>query len=223
MSRLVCPVCGVGPFTIRKAYDAHVAGCAPPAAEPEPVLEAAPAPEPAVPDELVCEQCGAGPYTSTKGYKAHVRSHDQVTCPDCGRLCAGKGGLAKHRNHAHGAVSASTQEKAAKRQRAADRAAARAAEQAAPKPTATAIAGALADMYPGGHRDLIARLATFVADNRPGPDLWIVTTTDGRPWLCRVGQIGLLAQREDVPVIAVRVSDIYTHLDQPRPKAATTA
>lgn len=221
--RLVCPTCDAGPFTIRKVYDAHVATCSPvvrPVPEPEP-----PGPEPSLtavadtPPDHVCETCGAGPFATVKGYKAHIRAHNRVDCPECGQLCSGAGGLAKHRNHAHGVISETAARKATQRQNGAARR--RAAVRAEPRRQHPDLAPALHQL--GFPPELVDRFATFVTRHQPDRDLWLVATADTGPWLCRVGQLGLLAQREHTPIVAVQVADICTLIDRaPATEGATS-
>jgi hypothetical protein len=206
--KLICPQCGIGPFTIRSAYDLHVAGCTPDDSS-APAAPAASTDE--VPADLTCRVCDAGPYTSIKGYKAHVRGHEKIECSDCGRPCAGPGGLAKHRSHAHGAASTTAVERAAKRERAIKRRRTQAAAEAQ-KRLVLALPEALAHLLP--ESPLIDRLAAFVAQHSPDDSLWVVATATSGPWLCRVAQIGIVAQREHVPVVAVHVADIHHHLNQ---------
>lgn len=181
-----CPRCDVGPFDTKKAYDYHVARCR------------APAPEPAAaPAVLICSECGAGPFATTKGYGAHVRTHQKLRCDDCGRECAGPTGLGQHRHRAHGVPAARTTRN----------------EPAPALPRRLRdLPETLQVLLPGS--PLVDRLTEFVTKNDPDQTLWVVATADAGPWLCRVGQIGLLAQREKTPIVAVHVAAIYDHITE---------
>lgn len=139
-------------------------------------------------EQLVCGQCGAGPYASRKSLGVHQRTHRRVTCPDCGRVVS-EPGLGNHR-------------------RSHRRTQARAAEDA----RRSGLVSALEAMLPGAADELVDRLAAFVARHEPVAHIWTVITAEDGPWLCHRAEVGRVAARAHVPVVAVAVSDIYEHL-----------
>ena len=163
-------------------------------------------------DELTCPTCEAGPFPTVKGYKAHLRSHETAVCPECGESMSALG-LAAHRRYKHGRVS-TTRLAIAGRARAArnrplppDAAREMAAERE--RALLRGLAAALASMLPGASLEVVERLTTFVAKYQPAPDLWAVLTATDGPWLCRTGQLGLVAAREHAAIVAVQVADVY--------------
>jgi hypothetical protein len=134
-----------------------------------------------------------------RGLRAHERSHQTVTCPDCGAT-VGALGIGSHRHHVHGVVGART---TARR---------RAAVAEAEARRASALTRTLTALIPGAAPHLVDRLARFVAKYRPEPDIWAVATLDDGPWLCHRVQVGTVANGR--PIVAVPTALIYQHLQE---------
>jgi hypothetical protein len=169
-----------------------------PGVDPEPDPPPPPADEPGT--ELVCSTCGK-PARDLRGLRAHERSHMTVSCEECGQevIATGLGPhLAAHRRAREANGQAEADELAARRE----------ARRAA------GLAEVLAELLPGAAGELLERLSRFVAKHEPdgGRDRWVVATLTAGPWLCRVGQLGLVALKEHTPIVALAVDDVYAHL-----------
>lgn len=212
-----CPVChepvnasGITAHLryIHRTEEAAAAAAAGPATEaPEPAEATVPpeldqpeppAPEPVLeldqPEQYSCPDCGAGPWDTRQKLGAHRSTHTKVECPDCGQELSVQG-LGSHQA-AHRRSAGATQARADT------------AERAAP------LAAALGQLLPGAAPELVDRLATYVAQHRPGPQVQFVaaTATEG-PWLCRATGVGLIATRARGPLVVVALADIATHLN----------
>jgi hypothetical protein len=175
-----------------------------PAVDPEPELDPPPVDEPA--PGHVCATCGEA-CRDLRGLRAHERSHMTVSCEECGQdvIATGLGPhLAAHRRAREASGQAEADELAARRE----------------VRRAAGLAEVLAELLPGAAGELLERLSGFVAKHEPdgGRDRWVVATLTTGPWLCRVGQLGLVALKEHAPIVALAVDDVYAHL---RHRAAT--
>lgn len=162
-------------------------------------------PPPPPPVELRCPDCDAGPWASVQRLESHRVRHRTVVCPDCDETVKASG-IGNHRAAHRRAAEARQEATTATKVTAIDRRLAR------------GLAAALGDLLPGGAPDLIDRLATFVAKHEPDPGRgrWVAVTATAGPWLCRTAGVGLVVDREHVPVVVVSLDDVYAHLRRER-------
>lgn len=141
--------------------------------------------------DLVCDVCGKGPFKGLVGLRAHQSSHrGQVECRVCGRRVAAQGlgpHLRGHRN---------------------------AGERATGAAELSRLARQLHALMPEAGEQLVERLAAFVAQHEPRPQIWAVITVDDGPWLCRESGVGVVAARAKAPIVAVPLDLVYEHLNR---------
>jgi hypothetical protein len=105
-----------------------------------------------------------------------------------------------------GVVARIAEARRERRQRAVDRA------LAAPDGPKRATRACLRELLPGVDDDMVGRLAKFVAQHSPSPDVWLVITPAAGPWLCRPASVGPVIVREGDIAVVVAVAAVYRHI-----------